>query len=779
MIIWFSIGFIGTIFGLYQFSALPSLVWLIPGLVIGLIAYFAQNNRIVQLVAGGIIGWIVLICWLFLTPNLSEFFINQTIWVEGRVDGLVEYKSRADNPRAIQRFKFRIQRVEHNGQHQAWWFAYPKVRLSCYDCDLDIQTNQVWRLKVKLKPIHGAMNPGGFDYEAWAHYQQLQASGYIRAVEDSKFLYQDVNLQTLRAGFAHRMSAVLSESSFNGIYSALLFADRQAISDEQWEVLRQTGTIHLMAISGLHMALVGLMGFLIGGLIWRLPIRRFEYYPVQWLGAALAAIFISVYGVLAGFTIPTQRAWIMALVVIGFLLWRRKVQIWPMLLLAALLVVAWHPSSVLSQGFWLSFLAVALIFSWLSQPISYRLRPWQNLLLIQGILSVGLMPVLWWFYQQVPVYSFVANLVAVPFVSFIGLPLLFVIALAQLLVPGLVPVLLSVSDLLWSGMWWFLTQVSNWPLESWVIAPRDLWQVMLVYGALFVALLVKPTYLRFLAVLLAFIVWFWTPSNLKLLPEQARVSLLDVGQGQALVVETANHVLVYDTGPSFGERFNGATIALSPYLRHQGWQKIDMLMVSHADRDHAGGTQTLLADWPISQKMSGQIERLGVEGFASCHNVKPWSWDGVVFQPLTVQAFNPKHHNDQSCILKVSVGESSLLISGDLSSRFEQALIESQPKEVLKSSILVAGHHGSRYSTSSAWLKAVEPDYVLFSAGYLNRFGFPHSDVVERVEKQGAKTFNTACDGAIQFILDVQGTKLENRHRLNEKRWFHQDCEES
>lgn len=781
MFIWFSIGFVSSIFSLYQLADWPNLVWLLPGLVMAIIAFFMQFNRVVQFVSGGIIGWIWLACWLFFSPQLAPGFMNQPVWLTGNVDSFVVEHISENSHFTVSRFEFTLSDIESESDHQAWWFRKPKIRLSCYNCSHQFDINQSWRFKAKLKPIHGSMNPGGFDYEAWAHYQGLQARGYILAEQDAQYLGAILNFQSLRQAFANRLKPLLASSSFEGIYSALLFADRQAINGEQWEVLQKTGTIHLMAISGLHIALVGLMGFALGRWLWRVPIKRFEYWPVQWFGAGGALVAVTLYSVLAGFSIPTQRAWIMALVMIGFLFWRRKLQFWPMLMLAAFLVVAWQPGSVLSQGFWLSFLAVALIFSWLSLPWARKLKGWQSLLAVQWVLSLGLMPALWWFYQQVPVYSLLANLIAVPFVSFIGLPLLFIIALIELIAPGLVMPLLKLSDLLWRGVWWFLNMLTEWSFGYWVISARELWQVVLIYCVLFTVVLWRNV--RFIKsarlgwVLLALVVWFWPITSQQLQSQDVRISLLDVGQGQALVIETADHVLVYDTGPSFGDRFNGASIAITPYLRHQGWQKIDRLLVSHADQDHAGGTEQLLKDWVVDEKYSGQPKRLGLPGFEDCHTLEPWQWNGVQFGVISVRPFNPMTHNDLSCVLTVSVDEHRFIVTGDLSSQFENQLLQLKSAEEWKTQVVVAGHHGSRYSSSSQWLAALEPDYLLFSAGYLNRYGFPHPDVVARAEQQDIKMLNTACEGAIQFKLEAQqGWQLENRARISQKRWFHQAC---
>lgn len=804
MFISFSLGFIGVIFGLYQLGDWPSWWYLMPAILVFSVAIWRSWPRIGHFSLGVIIGWIWLSLSVFLTPNLSESMMGETHWVEGRIVGLVQNNARESNPLPIQRFEMRLTRLESLDQnvHQAWWWPKPTIRLSCYRCNWTPKPGESYRLAVRIKPIHGSMNPGGFDYEAWAYQQGLKATGYVRIKEaEPRLLKQGFDHHQIRAALAHHLNSVWGDSRFDGIYNALLYADRQAISDDDWSLMRATGTIHLMAISGLHLALVALMGYGIGSLIWRLPIRHFERYPVHWFGSAVALMLATIYGLLAGFSIPTQRAWIMVAVTVVFLLLRRQFQPWSVLLLAALLVVVWQPESVLSQGFWLSFLAVGLIFLVLNQP-QVKARPvWQKAVLIQLVLSIGLAPALWWFYQQVPIYSLVANLLAVPFVSFVGLPLLFLTTLVSFLSNDLGVFLVWLNDYLWEGLWWALNTISQWPLSEWKPVPIALWQVGLVYGLVFSGLLFrwsasKPAakssrppsrsrlksslFVKVMSVGLAVGILFW-PNKPENLPYGGFwLSLLDVGQGQALVIETQNKTLVYDTGPSFGARFNGAQIAISPYLRYRGKRTIDMLMVSHADRDHAGGARTLVEDWPIETRLSGQVERLkqnfDLSDFEACQASQTWWWDGVKFEVLAPGLFVAGDHNDQSCVLKVSAGDVSVMITGDLSSKNEAKLIEHYDQRILQSSVLIAGHHGSRHSTHQAWLQALQPELVLFSAGYRNAFGFPAQQTLQRIEAENIDWLNTACEGAIQVQFRSTGWQVINRSRVAYKRWFHHQC---
>ncbi|WFE68547.1 DNA internalization-related competence protein ComEC/Rec2 [Thiomicrospira sp. R3] len=789
MFIAFTLGFVGIIFLLFQLASWPSAVYLVLAFLVLLSGFRLHKPHLSHFSSGVIIGWIALSVFVFFNPKIPEPVTYQTLWAEGRVVSLVEQRPWQKGQVAMTRMEFKLSHLQSHPDlsqadyKQAWWLSQPKIRLSCYRCDWQPKVDETWRLPIRIKLIHGSMNPGGFDYEAWAYQQGLVASGYVRTSEgEPEFIERGWSYQRMREAFAKAVEPMMKESEFSGIYQALLYADRRAISAEDWEVMRATGTIHLMAISGLHMALVALMGYGLGALVWRLPIKRFETYPVQWLGAGFAVVLVTLYGLLAGFTIPTQRAWIMVMVGVLFIVIRRKFQPWSVLMLAAFLVVLWHPPSVLAQGFWLSFLAVALIFAWLKTPWSQNRSGWQQALAIQFILSIGLIPALWWFHQQVPVYSVAANLIAVPFVSFIGLPLLFVSALITLFFPSSGVFVAWLNDQAWYWLWAFLTWLAQRPASEWSLAPIELGAVLLVYAGLFVAVFASTRWLKGVALVMMAVLLVW-PRGPESIPEgHFRLTLLDVGQGQALVIETRHHLMVYDTGPRFGDRLDGSLIGITPYLKTRGASKIDLLMISHADNDHAGGTARLIQDWPINQTLSGEPERLEevyqVTGFEFCQADQAWSWDGVDFKVLSPGIFSVSEANDYSCVLQVKSGDQSLMITGDLHGRFERRLIAHYGSNALASQVLVAGHHGSRHSTYDEFLSALAPELVLFTAGYRNRFNFPHTQVLERLERHQVDWLNTACEGAIQVTFTPTQWQVIQRARQHQKRWFHHQCPE-
>jgi competence protein ComEC len=776
MFIGFVIGLIGGVVGVYQLPFLLPWLSLVFAGALALAGLWRFSTKLAaHTIAGFIIGAILASLFGFLRPTLAPLVPGQVVWIEGQVVSLVEQRSTG---RSLLRFDVALSGFSMDQQH--WQpLSERRIRLSCYDCAQVPQSGERWRWPVKLQPIHAMMNPVGLDYEAWAYQAGLSGRGYVSDPLLAQRMGTGWNSHSMRQQVAQTMAPLWQDSPFRGIYQALLYGDKSAISQPQWTVLRQTATIHLMAISGLHLALIAAMSYFVGRWLWRLALRLplVACWPQVWVGAMFAAIAVTGYAMLAGWTVPTQRAWIMVMVGLAFVALRRKFQPWAALAMAAALVLFYSPSAVLSAGFWLSFLAVALIFSVLAQPWLKSRSAWQKTVVVQLVLSVALLPSVWFFYQQLPVYGVLANLFAVPFVSFLALPLVFLQALFQFVAPDIAPYLAGLSDVLWRGFWWALAQIGAWPYAVVTLPPIAGYWVGLAYGALFALLAFQQAWLKGMSAVVlagALVLPLWASPPLAL--QAFRLTLLDVGQGQALVVETRHHVLVYDAGPRWGASADAAQFALVPYLQAGGYDKVDALIISHADNDHAGGAASVLAALPVASKLTGQVERLGLAGFEACESGMAWQWDGVRFEILHPDPSPPSSHNDASCVLRVSVGSQALMVTGDLSRAYEKRLVARYPSEVLHSQILIAGHHGSEHSTDEVFLRALQPELVLFSSGYANRFGFPKSTVVERVEQQGAAWFNTACDGAIQIDVQAQGWQLVKRARPAQARWYHHQC---
>lgn len=630
-----------------------------------------------------------------------------------------------------------------------------RVRISCYrDCPA-LSAGERWRINVRLKPRHGSLNPGGFDYERWLFEQGIAATGYPRGREAFERLDAGPGaywLTRLRQRLAEHLAGALDGSPQLGLIQALTLGERGALERETWDTFTRTGTNHLVAISGLHVGLVAGGVFWLARRLWSLSARLTLLLAAPRAAAVFSLLAGFGYAALAGFAISTQRALIMLAVVLGALFWQRTLRPYQALMLALVGVLVWDPGAVLSYGFWLSFGAVALLLLHLGQRLPSR-DLWTRWGRAQWAVGLGLLPLLFLFFGQASLIAPLVNLVAVPLFSVLILPLVLIAGLLSL-VPfaGLdVPLRLVAEGLGWclNGLdWlaarpWAAVHLPARPLWAWasallgavlLLAPRGLpgrWQGLILMLPLAVARPDAPGWGE---------VWF---------------SLLDVGQGLAVVVETQDGILVYDAGPAYPGGFDTGAMMVAPFLRSRGIERIDRLVVSHADRDHAGGASGLLALAPAETILSGEPERLGLAGAEPCLAGETWSWSGVDFRLLHPQRADLKG-NEASCVLEICSGERSILLTGDVGARTEERLVARLGSD-WRVAVLIAGHHGSATSTSARLLDVTRPEWVLFSSGYANQFGFPAPVVRERLAERGIPTLNTAFDGAVQFRLGPDG----------------------
>jgi competence protein ComEC len=632
------------------------------------------------------------------------------------------------------------------------------VRISCYrDCPR-LLAGERWRIDVRLKPRHGSLNPGGFDYERWLFEQGIAATGYPRGREAFERLDAGPGIYWLtrwRQRLAEHLAEVLGGSPQLGLIQALTLGERGALARETWDSFTRTGTNHLVAISGLHVGLVAGGVFWLARRLWSLSAHLTLILAAPRAAAVVSLLAGFGYAALAGFAISTQRALIMLAVVLGALFWQRTLQPYQALTLALVGVLAWDPGAILSYGFWLSFGAVALLLLHLGQRLPSR-DLWTRWGRAQWAIGLGLLPLLLLFFGQASLIAPLVNLVAVPLFSLLILPLVLIAGLLSL-VPGLDwPLRLVADGLGWclSGLdWlaahpWSAVHLPGRPLWAWAVAvlgavlllaPRGLpgrWQGLILMLPLVAARPETPGWGE---------VWF---------------SLLDVGQGQAAVVETQDGILVYDTGPAYAGGFDTGAMIVASFLQSRGIERIDRLVVSHADRDHAGGTSGLLARVPAARLLTGEPERLGLAGAEPCLAGQTWSGSGVSFRVLYPPQADPDSSrlkgNEASCVLEIRTADHAILLTGDVGTRTEERLVERLGAE-WRVTILIAGHHGSATSTSARLLDAIRPEWVLFSSGYANQFGFPVRVVRERLAERGIPTLNTALDGAIRFKLGPDG----------------------
>jgi competence protein ComEC len=519
--------------------------------------------------------------------------------------------------------------------------------------------------------------------------------------------------------------------------------------------LQDTGTVHLLVISGQHIGLLAaVMYMLVGGL------ARFGLWPLRWpwlpwaCGLAFAAALG--YGLLAGFDVPVQRACVMVGLV---LLWRlrfRHLGAWWPLLLAFNAVLLFDPLASLRPGFWLSFTAVAvLIFTFGGRLGAWRW--WQTWTRAQWLIAIGLCPVLLALNLPISLSGPLANLLAVPWVSLVVLP-------PALLGTLMLPVPFVGEGLLWlaggliDALFRALAVIAGqWPAWTAAAVPGWVW----LLGSLGALLLLLPRGVPMRALGWPLLLLLVVPPRERLDEGQADIWQLDVGQGLAILIRTRHHALLYDAGPRFGDFDLGERVVL-PALRKLSVEKLDLMLLSHADADHAGGALAVMRGLTVDRVISGDPAGLPAALSAeACASGQQWQWDGVRFQLW--QWSDARDSNQRSCVLQIEANGERLLLTGDIDTHAERVLLES-PLAV-PTHWLQSPHHGSRSSSSMALLNVLKPESVLISRGHGNSFGHPHPTVLARYRKLGLRIYDSAEQGAIHLQLGTFTPPRTMRHQ--------------
>lgn len=756
-----TLAFIGGILYLAGFPQLPDSLWPSFFPVLLLLAVVQPAYRLLWLFLAGLL-WAQWHAAVTLSDELSPELEKQDLLVTGTVEQVDE---RADGLRLIlqaEQLQYRNRQLPFSG----------RIRLSWHRALPSIHTGQQWQLLVRLKRPRGYRNPGAFDYERWLFEKGIRATGYVRhsPLNQLQKLNSRSAIDALREDLLLQLKQKLPAARHTAQLAALTLGDRSGFTGEDWQLLRDTGTSHLMAISGLHIGLVSGMVYLLFRYTWRrlgtlslrLPAQRFALLP--------AMAFAWFYAMLAGFTIPTQRALLMLLFVMATALVIRRLRIGRVFLLTLMGVLLMEPWSILSAGFWLSFTAVAsILYAFSARPGGSGL--WWQQLRVHWVVMVGLIPVLLWQFQQVPLLSAFANIIAVPLTAFLVVPLAMLGVVLLFPWPWLSTVLFSVADRLLQLLWLWLEGVvvigEHFMLYA---APGPVVLVLATVGFM-ILFLPRGWPSRWMGLLCFMPLWF--SHSPQVASGSFLVHVLDVGQGLSVLVQTRNHVLLFDTGPAFPGGFNTVDTVIRPFMRHQGIERLDAVVLSHSDNDHAGGIQVLLQAVDVQQILAGGDVML--PGARPCLRGAQWQWDGVSFHVLHPSTTTTGSENNRSCVLQIRAGEHSLLLTGDIESRAETQLLEYYGSK-LQSTVMLAPHHGSKTSSSWKFIEQVDPLYVVFPAGYKNRFAFPHQQVLVRYQRLGSNLLQSSREGYLRFRLSP-GTEaeamLETRFRGLEQRFWH------
>ncbi len=628
-----------------------------------------------------------------------------------------------------------------------------RIHLTWYRAHRFPRPGERWQLRVRLKRPHGLMDAGAFDYAGWSFRNGIDAVGYVRHGIGRRIApAAGYPILRWRAAVEAALRKAVGHDPQRGLLEAVTVGDRADVSTAAWQILTRTGTVHLVAISGLHIGLVaGLVFTLVGGLWGALGLSARAPARSAAIVAALAVALA--YAALAGFSLPTRRAVLMLAAYAVATLWRREHRRYAPLELAALAILVTDPPAVLAPGFWLSCAAVAaLLYVVPARGPQGRVGRWLG---VQWRLTLGLLPLLALAFGRMSTVGPAANLIAVPVFTLWVVPAALIGAVLAPLWPQ------GAATAFGGGMWGVhgliavLARLAALPWAQVALAQPPLWALAVaVLGA---ALLLAPRGVpgRWLGLALC-VPLLWPP-----LPQPAAgafsLTLLDVGQGLSAIVRTRAHTLVYDTGPSYHDGRDAARSVVIPYLRARGAGRPDRLIVSHEDDDHAGGLPTLRAAFPGMQVLTGARDIF--RQLEPCLAGQHWRWDGVDFDVLSPRADGPGRGNDASCVLRVSSEGGSALLTGDIEAPAERRLL-ARYGAGLAADVLVVPHHGSTSSSTADFVRAVHPAFALFPVGYLNRWRFPKARVVARYRRIGATLLRTDTAGAIHMRFTEDGVTV-------------------
>ena len=721
---------------IYRLPVLASPLWCVP--VLALCLWRFPGRGLLACLAM-IAAWTLVDAQWRMADRWPVARDGAIVEVQGRVSALPDVQSR--------RTRFRLDGDDGRTYRLSWYDEAP--RLAAGDC---------LHLSAKISTPHGSANPGGFDYTAWLWRQGIDATGYVKA-DLGCAQAPRVSLDRLRGAAMARLSPELSEQPMRGIIEALSLGVRQHIDDDQWAILRATGTTHLVAISGLHIGLIAGLLFLVARWsLLRSPARR----QARLAACGIAFIGATGYAALAGWALPTQRALVMVTAGLIAVALEREIGASKALAAAAIAVLLISPPAVTAPGFWLSFAAVAWLIAlsgWIRGPW------WARWMGYQAGLVAALMPITLWFFGQASLIAPLVNGVLIPAAS-VFVPAVLLAVLVTLVAPSVGGELLAwVGTALHAG-WQVLEWIAHFDMAAMAAVLASVTLLLLAVAGLVWLILPLPPALRALGLIgLLPIALGVRPGLEPPLPGDFRAHVLDVGQGLAVVVRTANHVLVFDAGPAYSGGFDAGEMIVAPFLGYLGVSQIDRLMISHGDLDHIGGAKALTAALPIAR-------RVGADSPHPCRAGQAWRWDGIQFSVLAPPASATASGNDASCVLHVAGDDHALLLTGDIEHSAERALVASTPRSALESDVLVVPHHGSATSSSARLLDAVAPQAAIISSGWHNRWGFPRPPVVARYRARDIDLFNTAVAGAITFDTEADTLDIV-RFRIAAPRFWH------
>ncbi len=754
-------------------QAVPGAIWAPVLPLVLVLAIIAPASRpLLRLLLWALAGLLYASAWnqWRLEHRLEAELNNRRLVAVGEVKSiprLIERKEGYARSYRVWRFDFRLSRLL-DVQGRVVDGAPRLVRLNWRNGPESLEPGQIWRLPLRLRQPHGYANEGAFDYERWLWMRGIDATGKVLREPEAEYLGESAfSLARWRHRLVERLKSLCQGCRHVGLIEALSVGYRGDLPGEEKALLRQTGTAHLVAISGLHIGMVALCFHWLGGVLWRCGLWRRGYSrrSVAWGMAFVGGLL---YALLSGLALPALRAAIMLAVLwLGHALGRHS-NLLDSLGLALLLVLLMAPLSVLSPSLWMSFAALCVIaFGLWRWPQSAQETGWRGRVSqgvrIQALFSLLFLPLGLAVFGEIHRASLLANLVAVPLVSLLIVPFNFLLLAITWFPDGLLIPAYQLLNTLLSLMLGFLEGLREAGLSAWILPAIPGWLLLWLTLGL-VALMLPRAVLRapVLWALLPFMLLWPNGNHSRDIPRGSFVAeVLDVGMGTALLIRTREHSLVYDFGPGRTHGFSMGRWAVLPLLKRRGIHVPDRIILSHEDQDHIGGFLALEERWRDRVLDTGTPARTrkkipAHEAWRDCHRAAPWSWDGVSFRYLTAGEGTGRSENDRSCVLRVeSLAGAVLLISGDIEQGQERRLLERNPRD-LSATVLIAPHHGSESSSTPDFVTAVSPRDVVFTTGFLNRWGFPRAPVAERYLQRGARLWNTAITGQLRIDCGAQ-----------------------
>jgi len=777
------ISFFLGIISLHFFRELPSVALVMIIIVaVGSISWIPQCQKFKpQLFLAYLIGflWVLLNAKSVVDHRIPDHLEAKPISVVGIIDSIPEHR---DN---TTRFDFNIQHT----LPESLWPNPGRVKLRFRNPTMPLHVGDQLQLTVKLKRPQSYANPGSFDTERHLFQHHMVAEGTVvnKSSRHENLTPTKINdsvlshpIDRLRMWLLEKINRALKNSEYSGVIDALVVGLQSGITSEQWKVLKDTGTVHLVAIAGLHIAFVTGFVMLIILQIWqRLPRKLYEIIfpkflkiPVSLLTAVGGLSIAFFYAALAGFSIPTQRAVVVISTFMVSILSKRHASVWQNYFLALFIVVLLDPLSTLAPGFWLSFGAVGLIL----YGMKGRLHPkglWWKWGRIQWVLFLGLSPIMLAIFGMTSLIAPLANFIAIPWVGFLVLPFCLLGTLCVTFSTGLGTFFLDIANRSLSLLFPVLQWLSEFRGATWINATQPLWSILIGFIGVLLILLPKGFPGKNIGFIFLLPIFLIKPVMVD--PNTARVTVLDVGQGLALIVETQGRVLVFDTGPKLNPGFDTGDRVVVPFLATRGRNNIDALVISHGDNDHAGGARSILKAMPVKTIITSEPKLFPEYNTMACFAGQQWAWDGVHFEMLHPTTVMTKKRNDHSCVLKVTAGTQSILLTADIEAKSEHSIVENMP-EKLPATVMLVPHHGSRTSSTLEFIRAINPQIAIIPVGYLNQYGHPKPDIVERYKKENIIVLDTVKQGAISFILNQKNHNNSvdiHAYRQENQRYWH------